>query len=306
MAGRVARALKWTVLSGLSLLTIGVAFLVYAVASFDTETLPDDYGRVGSVLYAGDKENQPLIVGLGGAEGGNTWVRPQYKPIRDAFLGDGYAFLALAYFGGRDSAKELDRISVEGVHAAIMEAARDPRINENCIAVIGGSKGAELALLLASHYPDIKAVVGVVPGHSVFPAHTIAMNTPSFALNGEPLPFVPVPMSAVPALIKRDLRGVYDAMLTDQDAVERAAIAVENINGPVLLLSATRDQFWPSTEMSELIVERLRRNDFPFAVKHVAVEGDHESPQERIDLVEAFLRQNILLESESGCSRYKH
>jgi uncharacterized protein len=129
------------------------------------------------------------------------------------------------------------------------------------------------------------------------------MNTPSFALNGEPLPFVPVPWSAVPALIKRDLRGAYEAMLTDEEAVERAAIPVERINGPILVLSATRDQFWPSMEMSEAIVERLRRNDFRFAVQHVAVEGDHEAPLQRFDLVDAFLREHILRESAAGCPR---
>jgi pimeloyl-ACP methyl ester carboxylesterase len=303
MASRFVRMIEWSALSVLVLLVIGVAFFVYAVASFDTETLPDDYGRTGSVLYAGDNENAPLLVGLGGAEGGNAWVRTRYQPIRDRFLQEGYAFLALEYFGGRDSAKDLDRISIEAVHAAIMEAAQDPRINEKCIAVIGGSKGAELALLLASHYSDIKAVVGVVPGHAVFPAHTIAMNTPSFALNREPLPFIPVPWSATPALIKRDLRGAFVAMLRNQEAVDRAAIAVERINGPILLLSATHDEFWPSTEMSELIVERLHRNGFQFAVEHVAVEGRHESPQARIDLVEAFLRENIFLEADSGCPR---
>lgn len=303
MAGTVIKTLKWATFGVLTLLLLGVAAYFYAVVSFDTDTLPEKYGQVGKVLYAGEQGSQPLIVGLGGAEGGNTWVRPRFKPIRDGFLEEGYAFLALAYFGGRDTPSELDRISIEGVYAAIMEAASDPRINENCIAVIGGSKGAELALLLASRYPQIKAVVGVVPGHAVFPAHTIAMNTPSFALNGEPLPFVPVPWTAVPALVKRDLRGAFEAMLEIQEAVEEAAIAVENINGPILLLSATQDEFWPSMEMSEAIVERLHDKAFPFAVEHVAVEGNHEAPQSRLDLVDAFLEEHILSQNAAGCSR---
>jgi pimeloyl-ACP methyl ester carboxylesterase len=112
-----------------------------------------------------------------------------------------------------------------------------------------------------------------------------------------------VPWSALPALIKRDLRAAYDEMLADEEAAEGAAIAVENINGPILLLSATRDEFWPSTKMSELIVERLRLNDFPYAVEHVAVEGDHASPQERVDLVNAFLDENILQKNETSCLR---
>jgi len=303
MARILVRFVKWTSVVALLLMLVVAAAYFYAVISFDSESLPERYGHVGTVLYAGEQPGQPLIVGLGGAEGGNTWTRPRFESIRESFLKQGYAFLALAYFGGRDTPAELDRISVEGVYAAIMEAAKDPRINGDCIAVVGGSKGAELALLLASHYPEIKAVVAIVPGHAVFPAHTIAMNTPSFALNGEPLPFVPVPWSAVPALLKRDLRAAFETMLRNQEAVERAAIAVERINGPVLLLSATQDEFWPSMEMSEAIVERLRRNDFRFGVEHIAVEGNHESPQRRLDVVERFLETHILSQSAAGCPR---
>jgi hypothetical protein len=123
---------------------------------------------------------------------------------------------------------------------------------------------------LASRYPAIEAVVGVVPGHAVFPAHTIAMNTSSFSSNGEALAFVPVPWSAVPALIKRDLRGAWEEMLEDREAVEKAAIPVEQINGPIFLLSATRDEFWPSTEMSESMIQRLKEHSFPYRYEHVA------------------------------------
>lgn len=303
MADTLIRTLKWTAVVAFSLIALALGLYAHAVMSFDTETLPENYGHVDTVLYARDHENQPLIVGLGGAEGGNTFVRAQFKPMRDSFLEQGYAFLALAYFGGSDTPSALDRISVDGVHEAIVEASRDARVNRDCIAVIGGSKGAELALLLASHYEDIKAVAAAAPAEAVFPAHTIAMNTPSFALNGEPLPFVPVPWSAVPALLKRNLRGAFEAMMTDEEAVERAAIPVEKINGPILLLSATRDEFWPSTEMSKAIVERLHRHDFRFSVQHVAVEGSHEASLQRWDLVDAFLKEHILRQSAAGCPR---
>jgi pimeloyl-ACP methyl ester carboxylesterase len=189
------------------------------------------------------------------------------------------------------------------VYAAIAEATDHPKVNRECIALIGGSKGAELALLLASRYPDIKAVVGIVPGNAVFAAHTIAMNTSSFSSSDDPLPFVPVPWSAVPSLIKSDLRSAWEEMLKDEEAVERAAIPVEKINGPILLLSATRDEFWPSTEMSEAIVRRLQEHRFPYRYEHVAIEGGHRAPQERGDFVEEFLQANLLEESAAGCPR---
>jgi poly(3-hydroxybutyrate) depolymerase len=69
--------------------------------------------------------------------------------------------------------------------------------------VLGGSKGGELVLALASYYPDIDAVVSIVAGDAAFPGHTAAMTTSSWSLHGEPLPFVPMRWSAVPALLRR-------------------------------------------------------------------------------------------------------
>ena len=65
--------------------------------------------------------------------------------------------LAIGYFAMDGTPARLDRIALEGVHDAIAHAAADPRIDGRCIAFIGGSKGGELALTLASHCPDIKA-----------------------------------------------------------------------------------------------------------------------------------------------------
>src|SRR5690606_8746531 len=203
-------------------------------------------------LYLGAGESQPLIVGFGGAEGGNLFASDFAKEAVEGYVAKGYAFLAIGYFDAPGAPKELDRISLEGVHKAIDDAASNPKVNGRCIAVIGGSKGGELALLLASHYPDIKAVVGLVPGNAVFMAHTSTGDTASASMNGRSLPFVPVPESAARFFFPpdRNLRRAWEEMIKDKAAVERAAIAVERINGPILLVSARHDELWPSMEMS--------------------------------------------------------
>jgi len=299
----IATTVKWTAFVFIAIICLAFGYYSYLVFAFDAETLPENHGHVNKLLYLGEGENQPLLVGFGGSEGGNAWVRNYLKPQRDRFLAQGYAFLAVAYFGEEGIPTDLDRISLEGVYAAIAEAASHPKINRECIALLGGSKGAELALLLASRYPDIKAVVGIVPGNAVFAAHTIAMSTSSFSSNGEPLPFVPVPWGAAPALIKGYLRGAYEEMLKDHVAVERAAIPVEKINGPILLVSATQDEFWPSTQMSEAIIRRLRERGFPYRYEHTAIEGRHEDPQKQASLAEEFLRANFLDENSADCPR---
>ena len=45
--------------------------------------------NVESILYLGKGENQPLIVGLAGAEGGNAWTSDYWKKTRDQFIDKG-------------------------------------------------------------------------------------------------------------------------------------------------------------------------------------------------------------------------
>jgi pimeloyl-ACP methyl ester carboxylesterase len=303
MMTKSIKLLKWAGILVSALIVLGVGSYAYLVLSFDDQTLPENHDKVNTELFLGEGDNQPLIVGLGGSEGGNAWASDFWKGQRDEFIAQGYSFLAVAYFGEKGTPQNLDRIALEGVHQAIREAAKNPRINGKCVALIGGSKGAELALLLGSHYSDIDAVVAIVPGNAVYPALTIAMNTPSFTLNGENLPFVPVPASATWPLIKGDLRAVWEEMLKDQKAVDRASIAVEKINGPVFFLSATKDEAWPSTEMSVSMEQRLKKNGFPYHFEHLAIEGGHTAPLDHFDAVERFLAANFLQGNSAGCSK---
>src|SRR5688572_633640 len=152
--GIAMKTLKWIAIVIFAVIGLAFIYYWYLIATFDVEALPENHGRVHTRLYVGEGENQPLIVGFGGAEGGNAWASNNWKPQRDRFLAQGYAFLAVAYFGEEGIPKEIDRISLEGVYAAIADAAKDPKINRDCIALVGGSKGAELALVMASRYPD--------------------------------------------------------------------------------------------------------------------------------------------------------
>lgn len=293
------RILGLVVLVPLLLIAVGT----WQWLSFDTIGLPENHGRVQSELYAGSGIGQPLIVGLGGSEGDNAWASERWRAQRERFLAQGYAVLALGYFGAEGTPASLDRISLDGVHDAIAAAAADPRVDGRCIALIGGSKGAELALVLASRYDDIKAVVALVPSHVVFAGDTPSLATSSFTQGGQPVDFVPVPWGALPALMSGDLRTAYVRMLEDDAAVLRAAIPVERINGPVFLLSAREDEFWPSTEMSERIEERLAANGFRFHHRHLPVAGGHNEPLDEFPAIEDFLQKHFLRDVANGCAR---
>jgi pimeloyl-ACP methyl ester carboxylesterase len=261
------------------------------ISIFSQDTLK--VANVEAVLYAGKNESQPLIVGLGGSEGGNAWTTDYWKKNRQEFIDKGYAFLAVGYFGCKNTPPILDRISMNDVHNAITEASKNRKINKKKIAVIGGSRGGDLALLLGSYYPDISCVIGMSTSHAVFPGHTQEFATSCWTFDNKELPFVPVNDEAVPFLIKHDLRGAFEAMLKDTVAEEKATIKAEMINGPVLLLSGTKDEIIPAVQMGNKIINRLKSNKFKYTYEHQIYEGSHAEPTKHFDKIFAFLEKNF-------------
>lgn len=269
-----------------------ISFFTLSASTFSQIKL--ETPNVESILYLGEGKKQPLIVGLGGSEGGNAWSSDYWKKTRDEFIEKGYAFLAIGYFGANGTPEILDKIEIENVYNAIKTATENKHINKSKIAIIGGSRGADLALLLGSYYPDIKSVVSIVGSNAAFPGHTDHFTTSCWTYKNQELPFVPINEEAVPFLMKRDLRGTFETMLQDTVALEKAAIKVEKINGSILFLSATKDDICPSTPMAEMMVERLNSNNFKHYFEHKSFEGGHSEPLKHFDLVFKFLEQHFI------------
>lgn len=259
-------------------------------------SIDENYGNVETKLYLGNSDNQPLIVGFGGSEGGNAWDSDYWKPTRDEFLKRGYGFLAVAYFGTKNTSSNLDRISLNAIHDAIIKAANNPKINKSKIAIIGGSKGGELVLNLASLYNDIAAVVAIVPSNVSFPAHTFMSNTSSWTYNNKEVPFILPPYATIPFLLRGDHFGAFQLMLNEKEASKKAQIPVEKINGNILLLSATKDKEWPCKAMCDEVVTRLKENNFKNYYQHVPIEGGHAEPLKHFDLVYEFLDKHFMNE----------
>lgn len=267
-------------------------FLLLAHYSMQAQdTLP--VKQVEALLYTGKGSNQPLIVGIGGSEGGNAWASDYWKKTRDEFIEKGYAFLAIGYFGCKGTPEILDQIAIDQVYQAIATAKKDKRINPGKIAVVGGSRGADLALLLGSYYPDISCVIGMSASHAVFPGHTQEFTTSCWTFAGKPLPFIPVNEESVPFLMKRDLRGAFEAMLKDTLAEQQAVIKVEQIHGAVLLLSGTRDEMIPAVSMGEKMVQQWKDHQFKYPYQHMIYEGSHTEPTRHFDEVFRFLEAHL-------------
>jgi uncharacterized protein len=275
----------------ISKLVFIVVFAVTAIVGYAQDTIKSK--NVEAILYLGKGEKQPLIVGLGGSEGGNAWTTNHWKKTREQFIDKGYAFLAIGYFGCKNTPAILNKIAIDDVHNAIMEAVKNKKIQSNGIAVIGGSRGADLALFLGSYYTDISCVIGMSASHAAFPGHTLEFDSSCWTFNGEELPFVSVNEEAVPFLIKRDLRGAFETMLKDSAAEQKSLIKVERINGAILLLSATKDEIIPAVAMGDKMTLRLKDNNFKHFYEHLVYEGSHSEPTKHFEDIFSFLEKHF-------------
>jgi hypothetical protein len=77
-------------------------------------------------------------------------------------------------------------------------------------------------------------------------------------------------------LLHRPLRlvGLYEgALQREPEAVAAAMISVEQIAAPILLISGTDDQLWPSTTLAELAMTRLAQSERPYHDMHLSYDG---------------------------------
>lgn len=121
-------------------------------------------GLVGRFYAAAGASRRSGVLMLTGSGGGY----PDDAAARDLARA-GYPVLALAYF--RDRAgdppeleqKELRNVPLEYVFKALDWLEARPEVRADRIAVMGESRGAELALMIGSLRPDVAGVIAYSP-----------------------------------------------------------------------------------------------------------------------------------------------
>jgi len=242
-------------------------------------------GLCGFLHYPEKGGPFPGVIILGGSNGG------LYEWLARAFASNGFAALTLAYFSYPNLPDELVEIPLEYFHRAAAWMKARPEIRAGRLGLAGGSKGGELALLLASQSDDYQAVVAWTPAAHVWEGMSRKFFAPdyqpisSWSLNGRPLPFVSFKASAEDKEkeLKGELRS-YVAMHKDAlaqagpETIEKAAIPVEKIRAPILFVSGTDDQTWPAGEFCAAMIAKLQKAGFPYEVKHIINDkGGHQS-----------------------------
>ncbi len=197
----------------------------------------------------------PLIIVLGGSDGDDHLARE----IAPRLAAAGYAALGLPYYSpdrGRGQAipglpSVFSEIPVDRLEQVRMWALTDPRIDTARIGLWGFSKGGEFAIIAAANFPWLDAVAAIAPSDVVwegFGSGTLERTgTPSFALYGKPLPYVPY---GVPG---RSRRTKETGREQHPEAAVAARIPIERFRGLLLVAGGEQDQTTNSAGMSESI-----------------------------------------------------
>ena len=233
-------------------------------------------GLFGTLFLPNTDAPYPTIIHLVGSSGGLS----EYEGA--LYASHGYATFALAYFRYMDLPKILVDIPLEYFVTAIRYLQSRHDIDGDRIGVYGRSRGGELALLLGSLFPEIKAVIAAVPSGIVwggFGHDSSEGSKPAWIRNNQAIPYIDTKVSPeTNHFYENCIRDgtAIPGVLSFQDTIKRypseiadAEISVEKINGAILMFSAQDDQIWPSALMTDMIVNRLKSQQFQHPYEHI-------------------------------------
>lgn len=242
----------------------------WLVAPGVTRTEITSDGLVATLFLPESTMKNSGIIIVGGSDGGIDWARR----MGGLLASHGYAAFALAYFGMDGLPQQLEEIPLEYFERAAQKFKEQFLVDRSKLAVMGISKGAELALLMGANFSDINTVIAIVPSNvawqSVYPPDW--PQSSSWSRDGKPLSFVPYgPMETIQRT--GSLLELYRTGLKNKTAVANSTIQVEQTQGPILLISGKDDHMWPSSTMSEAVMSRLKKAKYAFHYEHLAYDG---------------------------------
>jgi pimeloyl-ACP methyl ester carboxylesterase len=212
---------------------------------------------------------------------GSTGAAP-LVPRAALLAAHGHRVGVLSYMAEPGLPDSLREIPLEALKAGFLEFASQSQADGERIVVYAVSVGTGGILAALAAFPELEpaALVAVAPTHVTWQGLADSgppPKTSSWTLAGEPLDWAPMhgerilPEVLRQAIARRFRRHpvpgalhmlpAYEAGLRDEKAVAAAALAVEQIRCPLLLISGDDDQMWPSGEMADAIITRRGRAD---------------------------------------------
>lgn len=244
-----------------------VSRVVTRIARRDLERRPVSNGIEGVFLMPLEiKKPTPALIVLGGSEGGvnEGWAAVIASKTR-------LPTLALGYFGAKGLPPTLENIPLETIEKALDWLVRQPNVADR-VGVIGASRGGELAMLAATLFPRIEAVVGYTPSGLIWQGIG-AGEAPAWTYRGKPFPYLAfmedeaarnrfreAQQKGTPYL---DAPSFLYSLGRQQERIEAATIQVERSKAAFLLIGNPGDGVWPSDLLSRTAVDRLRTHRHP-------------------------------------------
>lgn len=275
-------------------LIIGISTIVILVAGYfiadsilfegiRPQTLDED-GIKGNYYASPNSENKAAVLLVGGGQWGDYWG---YEFAKRGFVGLSLPYTRL------DGLPELpEEIPLEYFQKALIWLSEQPEVNSDKIVVMGASRNAELALIIASYYPEIiSGAIAYSPSsvswsNTVLPFNSDILKA-SWTYKGEDIPYIPMDKISGSKSTTINTMEYWTSGLNQKSYVERASIKVEKINGPILLLSGKDDKVWPSAQMANMIEERLKEFNLDDKVQNIQyqnaghlISGNPESDKE--------------------------
>lgn len=235
-----------------------------------------DDGLVGTLFAPAGSGPHPVVMVLNGSGGGIN------EPRAALLASHGYQAFALGYFKAPGLSPFITETPLEYLETGLRWVRRELKPKGGFVAVSGQSRGGELALLLGATFPDlVSAVIAFVPGAMVHGAQGAGdparggWQGVTWTRGGVPLPHLWQDNKAVhwhpwagDAPPSRH-HSVFFEGLKDTELAAKARIPVEDIAGPVLLISGRDDRAWPSSLYSKMVVSTLRRHNHAHPVRHL-------------------------------------
>jgi uncharacterized protein len=274
---------------------VGAAFYFRLFVPAVEVAAPGPSGRrvsEGTVLgnyYPGQGPGRrPAVLMLGGSEGGISAGSQRTAAILQA---EGFSVLSLSYHRAPGQPPHLELVPLENFAAALAWLRRQAEVDPERIGVMGGSKGAEAALLVATRDPGIRAVVAGMPSSVAWQGASLDRDgefDSSWSERGRPL-----------AHLRygrwkwwTDMAPILAEALATLPRHPGAAIPIERSNARVLLICGEQDTLWPSCPMARQLERRAHAHGRPEIVLLAYPDAGHSvfgRPYPESDLAKARL-----------------
>lgn len=200
----------------------------------------------------------------------------------ERFYEAGMPVIAMAYWNAPGTPQDVELCPVEYLQKAcqwLKEKGFHP-------GAWGISLGGLYVLLCASLFPEIECVVAASPVHILIQGGSFThglhfARTSPFSCRGEALPFVGIKDEDAETVLKQTKRNLilkrepdmlfyYNMLKLPHDPA--ADVKVENIRGPVLLISGGADVMVPAGWVCSEVMKRLDANHFAYPHRHLHYE----------------------------------